>query len=72
VYSATSKDPRLNHRGWKLYLRTEEMDVHSGIREGVLRTPEEVELLREKRRNTTILQHVLSVPKALWNSLFAP
>ena len=72
IYSAFSKDPRINHRGWKLYVRTGEMDVHTGIRPGVLRTQEEIAELQEKRRNTSILQRILSIPLGLWRSLFAP
>jgi len=72
IYSATSKDDRINFRGWKPYIKLSEIDVHSGIREGVLKTPEEVAAVLEKRRNTTIIQRIIAVPKGLWESLFAP
>jgi hypothetical protein len=72
VYSATSSDPRINHRGWKLYIKTFETDVHSGIREGVLKTPEEVDDYLAYKRSLTVWDKIIAVPKGLWESLFAP
>lgn len=72
VYSATSSDPRINHRGWKLFYRIDEIDVNVGIREGILRTPEQIAEAREKKKNRTTAQRVFALPKALWSSLFSP
>jgi hypothetical protein len=71
-YSASSSDPRVNHRGWKLYIRTSETDVNSGIREGVLKTPEEVEEYLTWKNSQTFKDKIIAVPKGLWESLFAP
>ncbi|KAF2084759.1 AAT family amino acid transporter [Saccharata proteae CBS 121410] len=46
VYSAFSKNPLINHRGWKPYVRTSEMDLASGMREGILDTPDEERVLK--------------------------
>jgi len=72
VFSAMSKDPRVNHRGWKLYIKTSETDVDTGIREGVLKTPDEVQFELEKKRARTLKDKLLAIPLGLWNSLFAP
>jgi amino acid transporter len=72
VYSATSNDPRINHRGWKLYIKTSETDVHTGIREGILKDPAQVEAELAAKRARTTGQKVLAVPRLLWESLFAP
>ncbi|OJJ46220.1 hypothetical protein ASPZODRAFT_67015 [Penicilliopsis zonata CBS 506.65] len=36
IYSANSKDPKINNRGWKILLNIEEIDVMSHIRDGAL------------------------------------
>ncbi|KAH8691405.1 putative general amino-acid permease GAP1 [Talaromyces proteolyticus] len=36
LYSVYHKDPRINHRGWKPFLKVEEMDILSGMRDGAL------------------------------------
>jgi len=36
IYSATSKDPKINTRGWKPYIRISEIDLMSGMRDGAL------------------------------------
>jgi hypothetical protein len=72
VFSATHKDGRINHRGWKLYLRTSEIDVNSGIREGVLIPADEVARIKEAQANRSIGSKLLDIPKGLWESIFAP
>ena len=69
IYSAMSKNPKINHRGWKLYVRTSETDVLSGIREGCLYEPEEGRRLAEERRNRPISQKIMAIPKGLWGAL---
>jgi hypothetical protein len=64
-----SSNPNINHRGWKLFLRANEIDIWSGIRPGVLLTEEEQAAKREIRANMTVAQRILSVPKALVSSL---
>lgn len=70
--SITSKDERINHRGFKLYLTVSEIDVNSGIREGVLRHPDDVAAENEARRNRTAGQKALAPFRAIWEGLFAP
>jgi amino acid transporter len=72
LISITSKDERLNHRGWKLYLKAHEIDVNSGIREGVLRHPDDVAAEIEGKRNRTTGQKAMAPFKAIWEGLFAP
>lgn len=72
VFSATHKDPRINHRGWRLYIKTSETDVMSGIRDGVLKTPQEVEEVWAKKRNRTAKEKILAVPMGLWTAIFEP
>lgn len=72
IYSAKSKDPRINHRGWKLILRTSEIDVNSGIREGVLRTPEEVAEIKAERKSRTVAQKAAKPFTSLYQNLFMP
>ncbi|KAK7705079.1 hypothetical protein SLS57_010191 [Botryosphaeria dothidea] len=72
VYSATSKDPRINHRGWKLWMRAHEMDLTSGMREGVLELPPEQE--REDGspvldgKNKSWGQKVKEAPVTVWKA----
>jgi amino acid transporter len=72
IYSALSKDPRINQRGWKPYLKIGEIDVDHGIREGILRTEDEVAAIKEKRAARTPLDKILAVPLGLWYNLFKP
>jgi hypothetical protein len=55
-----------------LYIKTSETDVHTGIREGVLKTEVEVEEEMARRRALTMKDKILALPKGLWESLFAP
>ncbi|QDS69090.1 hypothetical protein FKW77_010119 [Venturia effusa] len=72
VISVTSKDPRVNHRGWKLYLKTSEIDVNSGIREGVLRHPDDVAAELEAKRTRTTKQKIIAPLHSIWEGIFAP
>jgi len=38
IFSATSKNPLINTRGWKLWVAIDEIDLHSGLRDRVLDT----------------------------------
>jgi amino acid transporter len=72
IYSATSKDPRINHRGWKLYIRISEINVNAGIREGILRQSDEVAAIKAKRDARTTKDKILAVPLGLWYNLIKP
>jgi len=70
IYSATSKDPKVNYRGWKLFLRKHEIDIWSGIRDNVLLSEEEVAEKRAARDKMTLKDHVIEIPKSFISSLF--
>jgi hypothetical protein len=72
LYSATSQDPRINHRGWKLYVKLSEINMDYGIRDGILRTPEQVEAIRQKRAKRTTKDKILAVPLGLLHNLLKP
>jgi amino acid transporter len=72
IYSATSKDPRINHRGWKPYIKLSEIDVDHGIREGILKTPDEVASIKAKRDARTTKDKILAGPLSIWYNLFKP
>lgn len=72
VVTITSKDPRVNQRGWRLYLKASEIDVNSGIREGVLRHPDDVAAEIEAKRNRTTGQKAMAPLHAIWEGIFAP
>lgn len=69
IYSALSNNPNINYRGWKLFLRANEIDIWSGIRPGVLLTEEEQAANREARANMTTADRIIAVPKAFVTSL---
>jgi hypothetical protein len=65
-----SKDPKVNYRGRKLFLRANEIDIWSGIRPGVLLDEEQVAEKRAAREKMTIKDHAIAIPKAFISSLF--
>ncbi|KAF4544450.1 Amino acid/polyamine transporter I [Lasiodiplodia theobromae] len=66
VYSACSGDERINHRGWKLFMRSHEMDLTSGMREGVLEVPEgEADEVDDR----TLGQKIARLPVTVWKAL---
>jgi len=64
-----SKDPKINHRGWKLFLRVNEIDIWTGIRPGILLTEEEQAAKRESKAKMTMVDRILYVPKSFVTSL---
>lgn len=66
VYSACSGDERINHRGWKLFMRSHEMDLTSGMREGVLEVPEGE---GDKVDDRTLGQKIARLPVTVWKAL---
>ncbi|KAH7025432.1 putative amino acid transporter [Macrophomina phaseolina] len=71
VYSATSNDPRINHRGWKLWMKAHEMDLTSGMREGILAVPhgpegDEHPILECKSKSWW--QKVKEAPVVIWRA----
>jgi len=70
VYSATSRNPKVNYRGWKLFLRASEIDIWSGIRPGVLLTEEQQAEKRAEQQKMTTMDKILYVPKSFVYSLF--
>jgi len=70
IFSAVNKDPRINHRGWKLFLRANEIDIWSGIRPGVLLNEEQIAEKRAEREKLTTMDHIIAIPKAFATSLF--
>ncbi|KAF2402940.1 putative amino acid transporter [Trichodelitschia bisporula] len=72
VYSAAySTDPRINHRGWKPYIKISEIDILTGIRENTLRDMDEVRALQQQPK-LSVGQKIIGVPRAIWGTLFAP
>jgi amino acid transporter len=69
IFSATSSNPKLNYRGWRLYVRTSEMDVLTGIRDGVLLDPAEGARIREEKAARPFTRKVMDVPMALYRAL---
>jgi yeast amino acid transporter len=69
VYSATSKNPKINYRGWRLYVRTSETDVLSGIRDGCLIDPVEGRRIREERARRPLTAKIAEVPLGMWHAL---
>ncbi|GME56874.1 Amino acid/polyamine transporter I [Neofusicoccum parvum] len=63
VYSATSSDPRINHRGWRLWMRAHEMDLTSGMREGVLETSDADE--GAARKGSSFGERLAAAPRAV-------
>lgn len=69
LYSVFSKDPRINHRGWRLFYRSHEMDIRTGLRTDLLLDPEEAARQRLMKLNRTFGQRVAAAPKAVWSAL---
>lgn len=70
IYSVFSKNPKINYRGWKLFLHADEIDIISGTRPGVLLTEEQQAERRAERERRTWLDRILYVPKQLIYALF--
>jgi yeast amino acid transporter len=69
IYSALSSNPKVNYRGWKLFLRANEIDIWTGIRPNILLTEKEQAEKREARAKMTVADRILHVPKAFLTSL---
>lgn len=70
IFSSLSRDPKVNYRGWKLFLRKDEIDIWTGIRPGILLSEEEQAERRAARHKMTMLDRILYIPKNLIFSLF--
>ena len=64
IYARFSRDPSIHRPGWKLFVRTYEIDLVSGMRENVF-----VQNFDAEHRES-FTQEPISVPKKVFNALF--
>ncbi|KAF2096623.1 putative amino acid transporter [Rhizodiscina lignyota] len=66
LYSGFSRDPKVNHRGWRMYWRAEEIDLDTGMREGVLLELDDI----EDERRGSVTKQAASIPYRMFRALF--
>ncbi|KAI9703405.1 MAG: hypothetical protein M1820_005877 [Bogoriella megaspora] len=65
VYSALSKNPRINYRGWKMYIRTDEMDLTTGMRENIIAGDP-----GQSEYDADVTKETISFPKKVFKAIF--